>query len=200
MVTTTQSASSKRARTQARLQEVALALFERQGYDATTVEQIARAAGVSHMTFFRAFPSKESVLLDDPFDPAIAAAVAAQPMALPPLPRVCAGLRAALAGLELPEQDQIRRRVRVAAGVPSLQAGIWANTAETQRVIGQVLLADGVDPVAARAAAAAAIGALTATLLGWSLDEADDSPLGLQLLAALDAIDPPVGRPDGVRA
>jgi AcrR family transcriptional regulator len=46
-----------------------LELFLRDGYDATTVAAIARAAGVSHMTFFRHFPTKESVVLDDPYDP-----------------------------------------------------------------------------------------------------------------------------------
>lgn len=38
------------------------ALFQKQGYSATTVEQIADRAGVGTRTFFRYFPSKEAVV------------------------------------------------------------------------------------------------------------------------------------------
>jgi AcrR family transcriptional regulator len=44
------------------LQQAALELFARQGYDTTTTEQIAERAGVSPRTFFRYFSTKESVL------------------------------------------------------------------------------------------------------------------------------------------
>src|SRR5674476_410190 len=89
-------------RTRARLQACALELFTAQGYDATTVEQIATAAGVSHMTFFRHFPTKESVLVEDPHDPLIAEAVRAQPTDLPPLERVRRGLLGAWSAVPPP--------------------------------------------------------------------------------------------------
>lgn len=53
------------------LQDHAIRLFGQRGFDNVTVEEVARAAGVSHMTFFRHFPTKESVVLDDPYDPVI---------------------------------------------------------------------------------------------------------------------------------
>ena len=51
----------KRESTRERLLLTALELFEEQGYEPTTVEQIARAAGVTPMTFFRHFPTKDAV-------------------------------------------------------------------------------------------------------------------------------------------
>ncbi|MBY8863579.1 TetR/AcrR family transcriptional regulator [Nocardia sp. CA2R105] len=54
--------------------ETALALFEQQGYDATTVDQIARAAGLSSATVFRHFPSKEDILFSEEDDSARAMA------------------------------------------------------------------------------------------------------------------------------
>jgi AcrR family transcriptional regulator len=49
-------------RTQRALQTAALELFAEQGYDETTTDEIAERAGVSPRTFFRYFPTKESVL------------------------------------------------------------------------------------------------------------------------------------------
>ena len=69
----------KKAATRDRIRACALRLFREQGYDATTVEQIAAAAGVSHMTFFRYFPAKEDVALSDSYDPLIAGRLEADP-------------------------------------------------------------------------------------------------------------------------
>src|SRR5690625_7043573 len=81
---------SRRERTTARLATCALELFEVHGFENTTVAQIAEAAGVSEMTFFRHFATKERAILADPYDPAIASAIAAQPPG-PPLIRRLGG-------------------------------------------------------------------------------------------------------------
>jgi AcrR family transcriptional regulator len=49
-------------RTARALQQAALTLFAKNGYDETTTDEIAERAGVSPRTFFRYFPTKESVL------------------------------------------------------------------------------------------------------------------------------------------
>lgn len=57
--------AKQRAQTRERLQQSALELFHRDGFDATSVAEIAAAAGVTERTFFRHFPSKEAVLFQD---------------------------------------------------------------------------------------------------------------------------------------
>lgn len=51
--------------TRAAIAAAAMRLFEAQGFQATTVQQIAEAATVSERTFFRYFESKEDLLLTD---------------------------------------------------------------------------------------------------------------------------------------
>src|SRR5215472_13540966 len=75
----------KKAKTRAAVQRHALRLFQEQGYDATTVEQIADAAEISPSTFFRYFPTKEDVVLYDPIDPILIAEFEAQPPELSPV-------------------------------------------------------------------------------------------------------------------
>ena len=79
------SASSLRERTRravrAELMEVGMTLFARQGYEETTVEAVAQAAGMSKRSFFRYFPSKEDLVLDsqDAIGEELAEALAARP-------------------------------------------------------------------------------------------------------------------------
>jgi AcrR family transcriptional regulator len=54
--------SEHKTRTKGALRTAALELFASQGYDDTTTEEIAERAGVSARTFFRYFPTKETVL------------------------------------------------------------------------------------------------------------------------------------------
>src|SRR5207245_11555285 len=78
----------KKLKTRKAIQENAFRLFAEQGYEATTVEQIAEAAEVSPSTFFRYFPSKEEVVLQDDFDPLIYEVLLAQPAELSPIEAV----------------------------------------------------------------------------------------------------------------
>lgn len=162
---------SKRERTHVRLQAVALDLFERRGFDTTTVAEIAHAADVTPMTFFRHFPSKSQALLEDPYDPVIAASAGRQPIELHPLDRVTAGVREAWASLPEPTSDFQRRRIRVVAATPSLWGEMQANNIATEELIVDQLVADGTDRLGARTAAAAVLAALTAALLEWSRED-----------------------------
>ncbi|WP_211786124.1 TetR/AcrR family transcriptional regulator [Kitasatospora viridis] len=76
-----------RQRTHLALVQAANRLFQEQGYDATTVRDIALAAGVGERTFFRYFRSKESLLVQQVRDliPLLGSAIRNRPAAEPPL-------------------------------------------------------------------------------------------------------------------
>ena len=178
---------SKRERTLAALVEAGLDLFEKQGYEATTVAQIARAAGVTEMTFFRYFPAKEHLLLDDPYDPVLTAAIAAEPTELAPFLRAVRGIRAAWRALPEPEAPIIRRRIRVAARTPALRGAVWRSTGNTELAIVEQLVADGASPETARVAAASVLAALVAGLLSWA--DGEHGTLSDAIERALDVIE-----------
>jgi AcrR family transcriptional regulator len=150
-------------------------LFTERGFDNVTVEEVARAAGVSHMTFFRHFPTKESVVLDDPYDPLIGAAVGSQDATLPPLERARLGILAAWEGMEEPGDEMTRARVRLAADHPSLRARVWESNQTTERIIVDALTETGAEPLDARVAAGAVLGAITAALFDWADSRTGDS-------------------------
>jgi AcrR family transcriptional regulator len=179
--------TTKSERTAARIFQTAIALFERDGYEATTVATIAAAAGVSEMTFFRHFATKDALLLDDPYDPVIAGAIAAQPTSLPPLARAIAGVRSAWAEVPVEGGELMRRRLRVAA-TPALRGAVARNTLETERVVAEQLVADGADPVEARIAAAALLAAMMSALLEWAARD-DDRPMGAAIDQALTVLE-----------
>ncbi len=54
-----------RATTRERIQEVALGLFAEHGYAATSLAQVAEAAGISRTTLFAYFPAKRDLIRDD---------------------------------------------------------------------------------------------------------------------------------------
>ncbi|RXZ47479.1 TetR/AcrR family transcriptional regulator [Agromyces fucosus] len=178
---------SKRERTLAALVEAGLELFEQQGYEATTVAQIARAAGVTEMTFFRYFAAKEHLLLDDPYDPVLIAAIGAQPRSDPPFLRAARGIRAAWRALPEPETPVIRRRVRIAARTPALRGATWRSTGNTERAIVEQLVTDGAEPEVAGVAAASVLAALVAGLFAWA--EHETQTLAEAIERALDVID-----------
>ena len=199
LVTTICPVTTRAEQTRARLQARALELFTTRGYDATTVEQIAAAAGVSHMTFFRHFPTKEAVVMDDPYDPLIADAVRAQPTELPPMERVRRALLAAWQGMPPPTDAETRARMELITQHPALRAKVWEYNLRTEDVIVAALTESGTPALTARVAAGAVLGAIMAGLTDWGAD-ADAGYLGDRVLAALDLLESVHGVPPPVAA
>lgn len=109
------------------LARAAEALFVSGGFERTTVEQIARSAGVSRRTFFRYFESKEDVLAHhaDQFGEHLYAALAARPLREPPLVAIRHALVPAVsAGLE--NRDVLRCTIRLLRETTSLRRIVMA--------------------------------------------------------------------------
>ncbi|WP_198676003.1 TetR/AcrR family transcriptional regulator [Kribbella monticola] len=179
--------ASKREQTRERLLTAALELFTERGYDGTSVGEIAARAGVTEMTFFRHFPAKASLLVDDPYDPVIGSAIAEQPPALDPITRTARGIRSAWQQLPQPAVEEVRVRLRIVAQTPALRASIASGTAATETVIAGALTDAGTPRSEALIAAAAVMAALNTALLEWSLT--DDNDLGKAIEVALDVLE-----------
>ena len=114
----------KKIRTFTTIQQQALRMFQEQGYDATTVEQIAAAAEVSPSTFFRYFRTKEDVVIRDLYDSMIVETFRAQPADLSPIQAARRGIKAVFADLPDEEMASLQIRVELARSVPELRAAM----------------------------------------------------------------------------
>lgn len=116
-----------------RLREAAFALFERQGYEATTVDQIADHAGVGRTTFFRTFRSKEDVIFPDHSD--VLARVEARLASADADATQAAVTEAARLVLRhyLEEGELARSRYRLTRSIPALRAREIAHMQQYQR-------------------------------------------------------------------
>lgn len=170
----------KKAKTRRTIQEEALRLFAEQGYEATTVEQIAEAAEVSPSTFFRYFPTKEDVVTEDDYDPLLMEAIKAQPPDLPPLAAIRAAFRSAFASMDPEELDRVLARSKLSASVPALRARTVEGLLVTVNMLaGAVAERTGRDPhsPAVRALVGAVVGVMLPVLFTWvELDDAASLP------------------------
>jgi AcrR family transcriptional regulator len=116
-----------------RLREAAFALFEQQGYEATTVDQIADHAGVGRTTFFRTFRSKEDVIFpdhSDVLDRVRGRLATADPAATPGAVTDAARL---VLRRYLEEGELARSRYRLTRSIPALRSREIAHMQQYQR-------------------------------------------------------------------
>jgi AcrR family transcriptional regulator len=118
------------------IEQIALGLFDRRGYEATTVEEIAAEVGISPRTFFRYFPSKEDVVFAHHAD-----ALALMRNVLDEQLRAGESvIRAVRAAVLAVQEDADRReneeaRLRVIRVTPGLTARRYALSVEYEAVI-----------------------------------------------------------------
>jgi AcrR family transcriptional regulator len=173
----------KKAKTRLAIREHAMALFKDQGYDRTTVEQIAAAAEVSPSTFFRYFPSKEEVVLQDDYDALLIAAFHAQKADVPPLRALRNAITEVFSSMPESQQAQEAERIRIMSAVPELRARMLAQVSEMIQ-----MLADAVAERVGRESDDFEVrtfaGALVGVALGIAADPHDDP--GLDYLNQFD--------------
>ncbi|WUS98914.1 TetR family transcriptional regulator [Streptomyces sp. NBC_00708] len=161
----------KKLKTRAAIREATYRLIDEQGYEATTIEQIAEAAEVSPSTVFRYFASKEDIVLTDAYDPVMEALLRGRPADEAPLESVRVMMREALTTFLATDDGELRRRTRLMVEVPAVRARMTETMSETARDLARVL-ADrtGHDPddLRVRVFVAAVLGALREATLHWA--------------------------------
>ncbi len=170
----------KKARTRAAIREHALRLFREQGYSGTTVEQIADAAEVSPATFFRYFPTKEDVVLQDDFDIVTLAALAAQPAELSPVAAFRAAAAAAWRQLSPEDASRFSETSQLTLAVPEIRSrALDELTRTTGEIAAAIAARTGRQPddFAVRNLAGAIIGVIMAATMPWHADS--DADIGV---------------------
>jgi TetR/AcrR family transcriptional regulator, regulator of mycofactocin system len=177
----------KRITTRAELEHVAFELFERQGYEGTTVDDIASAAGIGRRTFFRYFASKNDV----PWGNFTAeldrmrAWLAACPADTP----LMDAIRLAIVDFNtVPPEDELwhRRRMRLILDVPVLLAHSMLRFAAWRQVIADYVAGRTGEPSDAllpQTIAYASLGVAIAAYEQWL--HAEDSDLTALLDTAM---------------
>ncbi len=181
----------KKTETRLAIQRHALALFVEKGYDNTTVDEIAAAAGVSHMTFFRYFPRKESVVEYDDYDPMLADLIVNRPAGEAPLEALHAAVRTGLQQILPADRQALLVRTRLMLKTPALRSRTSMAQDDTIDLLARALArrtGDSAPALATRVLAAAALGAMQVALTAWAAaDDADLVGLVDEAFAALRA-------------
>ncbi|MGW0590235.1 TetR family transcriptional regulator [Streptosporangium sp. NPDC002607] len=142
----------KKQKTRLALIDAALSLFLEQGYEATTVDQIAAAVDVSPRTFFRYFATKEDVALSLAADgqEAMLAELATRPADEAPFTALSHAARAMVTMLQEGDLDDTARFLRareVIDSTPALFAGSVRRLVENERrLIAEISRRQGTGP------------------------------------------------------
>ncbi|MEU4243403.1 helix-turn-helix domain-containing protein [Actinoplanes sp. NPDC026619] len=179
-----------------RLVMAAVDLFTEQGYDATTVAQIAERAGVTKSTFFRHFPDKRELLVagQEALSLLLAEGIAEAPAEAGPLDAVAAGLeRASAAFGEVSREIAPRLKAAVATST-ELQERDALKSVSLAAAMTAALIGRGVpDPIAALAGELGLL-AFKRGYTTWAGDaKGDFAPHALAALAELRAASAALG-------
>jgi TetR/AcrR family transcriptional regulator, regulator of mycofactocin system len=168
----------RRATSRTELEQVAFALFTSRGFDATTVDDIAAAAGIGRRTFFRYFPSKNDVpwgAFEDELE-----RMRVRLKACPPQVPLMDAIRLALIDFNRVAPAQVplhRRRMELILRVPTLLAHSTLRFAAWRAVVAEFVAertGRRPDDLAPQAIAHAVLGVAVAAYEQWLDDPAAD--------------------------
>jgi len=174
-----------------RLVVAAVDLFTEQGYDATTVAQIAERAGVTRSTLFRYFPDKREILVagQDTLSRLLAEGIAEAPAGVSPLQAVAAGLERVSSAMG-PMNRELGPRLKTAvAASAELRERDALKSVGLASAMTTALIARGVPDPTARLAAELGVLAFKQGYSQWSeSDRETEHDLAHHALAALDEL------------
>ncbi|MFJ3379283.1 TetR/AcrR family transcriptional regulator [Curtobacterium sp. NPDC090217] len=174
-----------------RLVLAAVDLFSEQGYDETTVTQIAERAGVTKSTFFRHFPDKRELLVagQETLSRLLASGIAEAPVDATPLDAVAAGLQRASDEMG-PMNRELGPRLKAAvAASAELQERDALKSVGMAAAMTEALVARGVGAAPARLASEMGVLAFKQGFDRWSGgDRSDDDRLDHHTLTALSEL------------
>ncbi|MFH8469267.1 TetR/AcrR family transcriptional regulator [Streptomyces sp. NPDC017991] len=174
-----------------RLVMAAVDLFIEQGYDATTVMQIAERAGVTKSTFFRHFPDKRELLVagQETLSRLLTEGIAEAPGTASPLEAVAAGLERA-SGAMGPMNRELAPRLKAAvAASTELQERDVLKSVSLAAAMAAALTARGVPGPTAALAGELGMLAFKRGFAEWSEGDRDaEDELAGHTLAALDEL------------
>lgn len=172
-----------------RLVVAAVDLFSEQGYDATTIAQIAERAGVTKSTFFRHFPDKRELLVagQETLSLLLAEGITEAPAGASPLEAVAAGLERASGELG-PMNRDLGPRLRAAVATSTeLQERDALKSVGLAAAMRAALVARGVPDPTAQLAGELGVLAFKRGYAVWSEAGRDaEGALAPYTLAALD--------------
>jgi AcrR family transcriptional regulator len=171
----------KKIKTRTAIRDATYALIEEQGYDATTVEQIAERAEVSPSTVFRYFPTKEDIVLTDEYDPVMLDELLARPADEPWMESVRHILHRAL-DLSAVDYEITRLRAHLMIQVPAVRARMMESMSVTGRLLsGAIAERTGrdADDLEVRVRTMSLIGGLTEMYQYWAENGMQDDLHGL---------------------
>jgi AcrR family transcriptional regulator len=174
-----------------RLVVAAVDLFTEQGYDATTVAQIAERAGVTKSTFFRHFPDKRELLVagQETLSRLLAEGIAEAPADASPLEAVAAGLERASTAMGSVNRELGARLKAAVAASAELQERDALKSVSLAAAMTTALMARGVPGPAAAIAGELGVLAFKRGYAEWSEGDRDaDDGLARYTLAALDEL------------
>jgi AcrR family transcriptional regulator len=179
-----------------RLENAALELFSAQGYDETTVAQIAERAGLNRATFFRHFADKREILFgrEDELTPLLSDAIRSAAPDADVAACLGVALRAADARLTADQRPMVAQRRRIAEENLAVQERGLLKIARTTAAVAAALVDRGVDELTARLAAEMLILAFSVGLREWADASDADEPFSRHATAALDAVQDRAGR------